>query len=149
MKSIFFSNTYDLNKVFKLLFKRFKIVNCEVFSEAVKSDIIKDKECFCISNFATDQKPEFKQIDVYEIALALSIYLKCDFKEKMNLIFDLTDVDSDGYISEQEIKNMIFTVNFIFSDEESPVRSKSSVINQSLSNIKTQQIFEMILNHVK
>lgn len=145
MKTIFVVEPYNLDMVFELLFKRFKLVKCEIVSELVKNEMNKEKELYCISDIINEDK----EIDVYEIALALSIFLKCDFKEKMHLIFDLTDVDEDGYINEKEIKNMIFVVNFIFCDEESPLQSSSSVINQSLSSLITQQVFNMIMKHVK
>jgi hypothetical protein len=91
---------------------------------------------------------EDREIDVFEIAIALSIYIKCDFKEKIRLLFDITDVDEDGYINENEIRYMITTVNFIFSDEESLISSNSSIVNQSLASIKSQQIINMIMKYV-
>jgi hypothetical protein len=139
MKNIFTSSLYDLDQVFELLFRRFKIVKCEIKSDTTtnKSDL------YYINDIFTEEK----EIDVYEIACALCVFLKCDYKEKMQLLFDITDVDEDGYVNEQEIINMIFCVNFIFSDEDSQLRTKSSVINQSLATIKSQQVFNSIMRY--
>ena len=127
MKNIFGNkhvnpNEIDFEPVFDLLFKRFKIVKYEVKSETVKSENnpkINEKDIFIVNDII----PEEREIDVFEIAIALSIYIKCDFKEKIRLLFDITDVDEDGYINENEIRYMITTVNFIFSDEESLISS--------------------------
>ena len=65
----------------------------------------------------------------------------------MRLLFDITDVDEDGYINEAEIKSMIFAINFIFCDEDSALKSNSSIINQSLSTIKSQIMFNSIVRY--
>ena len=153
MKSIFNHknlNTLDIDfdPVYELLFKRFKIVKYDIKSELVKFETnhkTNERDIFIVNEVL----PEEKEIDVFEIAIALSIYIKCDFKEKIRLLFDITDVDEDGYINENEIKNMIFTVNFIFADEESLIASNSSIVNQSLASIKSQQIYNMIMKYVK
>ncbi len=139
-------NEIDFDPVFDLLFKRFKLVKYDIKSEIIKNEILNknDKEVY----FVNDIIPEEREIDVFEIAIALSIYIKCDFKEKIRLLFDITDVDEDGYINENEIRYMITTVNFIFSDEESIIGSDSSIVNQSLASIKSQQIFNMIMKYV-
>lgn len=155
MKNIFYNKTInptemDFEPVFDLLFKRFKIVKYDIKSENVKFEGInklmsdREREVF----YVNDIIPEEREIDVFEIAIALSIYIKCDFKEKIRLLFDVTDVDEDGYINENEIRYMISTVNFIFADEESLIGSNSSIVNQSLASIKSQQVLNMIFKFV-
>ncbi len=152
MKNIFNNriinpNETDFEPVFDLIFKRFKIVKCEIKSENVKYEInqkYNERDVYIIH----DVIPEEREVDVFEIAIALSVYIKCDFKEKIKLLFDITDVDEDGYINENEIRYMITTVNFIFSDEESLISSNSTIVNQSLASIKSQQIFNMIMKYV-
>ena len=138
----------DFDHVFELLFKRFKIVKYDIKSESIKYEVnqkYNEKDIYIVN----DVIPDEREIDVFEIAIALSIYIKCDFKEKIRLLFDITDVDEDGYINENEIRYMITTVNFIFSDEESLISSSSSIVNQSLASIKSQQIINMIMKYVK
>lgn len=152
MKNIFHSKSVnpgeiDFDHVFDLIFKRFKIVKYDIKSENIKYEMnqkFNEKDIFIVN----DVIPEEREIDVFEIAIALSIYIKCDFKEKIRLLFDITDVDEDGYINENEIRYMITTVNFIFSDEESLISSNSSIVNQSLASIKSQQIINMIMKYV-
>lgn len=144
----------DFDPVFDLIFKRFKSVKYDIKSESVKCENTTnnlhtktnlEKDIYYVNDIGQEEK----EIDVYEIAIALSIYIKCDFKEKIKLLFDITDVDEDGYINETEIRYMITTVNFIFSDEESLIGSNSTIVNQSLANIKSQQIFNKIMKYVK
>jgi hypothetical protein len=123
------------------LFNRFKIVNCEIKSERYKGQF--NHDYYYVNDISADQ-PE---IDTYEFTCALCMFPKIDFKEKMKLLFDITDVDEDGYINEEEIRSMIFVVNFLFCDEEAPLRSQSSIINQSLASIKSQQMFNMIMKY--
>lgn len=153
MKNIFNNRLVNLDEidfdpVFDLIFKRFKIVKYDIKSENIKYEInqkYNEKDIFIVNDII----PEEREIDVFEIAIALSIYIKCDFKEKIRLLFDITDVDEDGYINENEIRYMISTVNFIFSDEESLISSNSSIVNQSLASIKSQQIINMIMKYVR
>jgi hypothetical protein len=140
----------SLLALFDKMFNRFKITKCEVKSEKYKptniSNLINNNvypEYYYINEITND----IQEIDTYEFTCALCIFLKIDFREKMKLLFDVADVDEDGYINENEIKNMIFVVNFIFCDEESPHKTNSSIINQSLVTIKTQQVFNMIMKH--
>jgi Ca2+-binding EF-hand superfamily protein len=152
MKNIFYTKAVnpeeiDFDSVFDLIFKRFKIVKYEIKSESIRYEMnqkFNEKDVFIVN----DVIPEEREIDVFEIAIALSIYIKCDFKEKIRLLFDITDVDEDGYINENEIRYMITTVNFIFSDEESLISSNSSIVNQSLASIKSQQIINLIMKYV-
>jgi Ca2+-binding EF-hand superfamily protein len=74
--------------------------------------------------------------------------MKSDFKEKMQLLFDITDVDSDGYINQVEIKNIINNSYFIFSDEECSLPTNSSIVNHSLATLKAQQVIDKLFFYV-
>jgi Ca2+-binding EF-hand superfamily protein len=89
-----------------------------------------------------------EQIEAYEVIIALCIYARVNFKNKIKLLFEITDVDDDGYINEDEIKKLIFTVHLNFSEEISPIDCKSYTLSQSLACIKAQQILDMIINYV-
>jgi hypothetical protein len=134
-----------LEKLCEKMFNRFKIMNCEIKTEKQKnlSSHENAHDYYYVGEILNDQH----EIETYEFACALAMFPKIDFKEKMKLLFEITDADSDGYINEEEIRNMIFIVNFLFSDEEASLMSNSTIINQSLANIKSGQIFNMIMKH--
>ena len=92
---------------------------------------------------------EEEQVEAYEVIIALCIYARINFKNKIKLLFEVTDVDDDGYINEDEIKKLIFTVHLNFSEETSPIDCKSFTLNQSLACIKAQQVLDMVLNYVQ
>jgi hypothetical protein len=134
-----------LEKLCEKMFNRFKIINCEIKSEKQKNLNSHENahDYYYVGEISNDQH----EIETYEFACALAIFPKIDFKEKMKLLFEITDADDDGYINEEEIRNMIFIVNFLFCDEEASLLSNSTIINQSLANIKSGQIFNMIMKH--
>jgi len=125
--------------LFEKMFNRFKTVKCEISLE--KNRINPLEHIYHVNEFNTEH---LQEIDTYEFSCALCIFLKLDFKEKLKLLFDLTDSDDDGYINEAEIKNLIFKVNYIFCDEDHSLKTNSSIINQSLNNIKSSRVFEAI-----
>ena len=40
---------------------------------------------------------------------------------------------------------MVYTINYLFSDEETPIQMESTVLHQSLSSIRAQQAYKMIM----
>lgn len=139
MKAVFSSTKFDFEHTFDLIFKRFRLTKYEL-KQSNRSDTY-----YYINGFSTEDK----EIDVYELIIALCIYYNCDYEEKMRVIFDVTDVDMDGLINQREISKLITTVHSIFADEISPLGTSSSLVNQSLANLKASQILEMIYNHVR
>lgn len=117
-----------------------KIVNCYL----IKGILEKDSATKGTNMFEDDEE----QIEAYEVIIALSIYARISFKNKIKLLFEITDVDDDGYINEDEIKKLIYTVHLNFSEEICPIDCKSYTLSQSLACIKAQQILDMIINYV-
>ena len=120
---------YD--EIFDLIFKRFREIKC----------IIKNnKNIF----YLTDYKKE-NYINSYNLICALTIFLKTSFENKIKLLFDLTDIDEDGYLNRYEIENMITSINHLFGEEVSTINTHSSILSQSLTNIKINNIiYELI-----
>ena len=126
-----FGDSYIYQPLYELIFSRFKRIKCSVLSNREKSfmtKIISDDE-----------------ISAYDICCALSIFITCDFKEKLRLLFDLTDIDDDGYLNEEEIIRLITTLNYLFCNEEKPIPSDSTIINQSLANIRIKENLDMLM----
>ena len=57
------------------------------------------------------------KIEVYIVELFLCIIMKAEFKKKIEIMFYITDSDSDGLINEREIKKLILTTNKMFYEE--------------------------------
>ncbi len=107
--------------------------------------LLLEKKYSYISDIVNEEK---EIIDVYELIIALCIYIQLEFKERLLLLFDVTDVDNDGYINEKEIKKLIFTVNLNFSEEDRPINTHSSILNQSLASVKAKNIYNSVLYDV-
>lgn len=153
---IFEDNNNDYEKVenlIEMIFNRFKSVSCILNEVGKNEDGKKDKSKNNQNKVLTNQNNYFishisvdsKELDVYDLSLILILFIKCSFEEKMEMLFNVTDVDNDGYINKKEIQKLIFSINFIFSDEQSPIIVKSSTISQSLASIKSNTVVNMIL----
>ena len=120
--------TYEL---YELYFLRFREIKC----------IIKNNKTVF---YLTDFKPE-NYISSYNVICSLTIFFKSCFENKIKLLFNLTDIDEDGFLNENEIKNMITTCNFLFCEELNIINTNSSILSQSLMNIKIKDILKEIL----
>ena len=144
-----------IEPILEKIFFRFKSVKCLLASETLnvkekddrekqkkkeRNDKDKDK-VFFLNQIISDEK----EAEVYDISVVLSLFMKCSFDEKIEVLFNITDIDKDGYINEKEIKKIIFSVNNIFSDEQCPIIVESSIISQSLASIKANQIYNQII----
>ena len=126
-----FEDTYMYHPLYELIFKRFKLMKCSILSNKEKTFITK-----IISE---------EEISAYEICCALTIFIKCEFKDKVKLLFELTDIDEDGFLNEEEIIRLITTLNFLFCHEEKPISVGSTIINQSLANIRVKESLDMLM----
>ena len=121
----------NINELYELYFLRFREIKC----------IIKNNKTVF---YLTDFKPE-NFISSYNIICSLIIFLKSCFDNKIRLLFKLTDIDEDGFLNENEIRNMITTCNFLFCEEGNTINTNSSILAQSLTNYKVNEIIKEIL----
>ena len=120
-----------LNSLYKIYFIRFREMKCIIQN---------DKNVF----YLTDIKPE-NYISTFNLIYSLTIFLKCPFYNKLKLIFKFTDIDEDGFLGEKEILNMISNINFLFCEEINTVKTNSSLVSQSLMNLKLNNVMKELL----
>ena len=120
-----------INEIYELYFLRFREIKC----------IIKNNKTVF---FLTDLMP-VNFINTYNVICSLIIFFKSCFDNKIKLLFYLTDIDEDGFLNENEIKNMIATCNFLFCEEGNIINTSSSILSQSLMNLKVNNIFKEII----
>ena len=120
------SDAYD--DIYNLFFKRFREIKC----------IIKnDKEVLYLTEFKNEN-----YISTYKVIYALIIFLFAKFEDKLELLFKVSDLDEDGLINATEIKRMIIIVNHLFVEETNTIKMSSSILSQSLTNIKVENILK-------
>ena len=135
MKSSFLSSD-KFTKLYEKIFNRFKLLKAEVNRDH------KIENSYFISRIFSEE-----EIDIYEISCALACFVKCYFKEKLKLLFDLTDIDDDGFISDNEVRKLIYTVNLLFYEEAHPSTTGSTILSNSLASIRAKKSFNMIMKH--
>ena len=120
-----------INELYELYFLRFREIKC----------IIKNnKTVFYLTDFKLENF-----INSYNVICSMTIFFKSCFENKIKLLFNLTDIDEDGFLNENEIKHMIATCNFLFCEEGNIINTNSSILSQSLMNIKVNNILKEIL----
>ena len=135
MKFVFIANNENFNLLYEFIFNRFKILKAEL-----KSTNHKNSDQFYISRIYSDD-----EIDIFEINLALTMFIKCNFETKLRLLFEITDTDDDGFINEEELKKLIFTLNYMFCDEENSFGVESTILKQSLISIKIKDSLDKLM----
>ena len=131
-----FSSGENFVKLYEKIFNRYKLLKVEINHNH------KIENNYFINRIFTEE-----EIDIYEICCALACFVKCYFTEKLKLLFDLTDIDDDGFISENEVKKLIYTVNLLFYEESNPSCTDSTILSNSLASIKSKKSFNMIMKH--
>ena len=131
-----FSNDDKFFLLYEQLFRRFNTLKCEIKCQNRKSDN------YFISNISNED-----EVNTYEFTCALICFSKNNFNDKLKLLFEITDKDDDGYINEIELKIMIYVINSLFSEEEKPIDSNSTIIHQSLASIKSRQCYLLIMKY--
>ena len=120
-----------INEIYELYFLRFREIKC----------IMKNnKTVFYLTDFKFENF-----INSYNVICSLIIFFKSTFENKIKILFNLTDIDEDGFLNENEIKQMIATCNFLFCEEGNIINTNSSILAQSLMNIKVNNILKEIL----
>ena len=120
-----------IHEIYELYFLRFREIKC----------IIKNNKTIF---YLTDLKPE-NHINTYNIICSLVVLMKNPFDTKIKLLFELSDIDEDGFLNENEIRHMITTCNFLFCEERNGINMNSTILSQSLMNIKVNEILKQIL----
>ena len=136
-------NIFDLNKdnnisfdeIYNNIFKRFREKKCI---------LNKNKEISYITNIKNEN-----YIYTYNILYPLCIFLYSDFYTKIKTLFEISDIDEDGLLNKTEIKNMITLVNNLFCDEINLIKINSSILSQSLTNIKVKNILKELFHFLE
>ena len=142
-------NLYNENKIRKIDFKMSQTIE-EYVHEIYELYFLRFREIKCILKnnktifYLTDFIPE-NHINTYNIICSLVVLMKCPFNTKIKLLFQLSDVDEDGFLNEMEIRHMITTCNFLFCNERNGLSMNSTIVSQSLMNIKVNEILKQIL----
>ena len=134
MKNVFPGKTEFL-PLFEQIFNRFKLLKCKIIYNQ------KNDNYFINNIYSNDE------IDLFEINCAFACFIKCFFFEKLKILFDLADIDEDGFINGSEVKKLIYTLNYIFCREENNLNIESTVILLSLASIKAKKSFNLIMRH--
>ena len=131
-----FSSDEKYSLLYEQMQKRFTTLKCELRCQNKK-----------LSNYFITNISSGDEINIYEFTCALVCYVKCDYDSKLQLLFEITDKDDDGYINELELKKMIYTINSLFSEEDKPINVNSTVMHQSLASIKSRQLYVLLMKH--
>ena len=134
MKSVFPGRT-DFFPLFEQIFNRFKLLKCKIIYNPKNDN-------YFINNIYSNE-----EIDIFEINCALACFIKCFFFEKLKILFDLTDIDEDGFINVNEVKKLIFTLNYIFCREDNSLKIDSTLALLSLASIKAKKSYDLIMRH--
>ena len=122
---------HNFKDIFDLIFYRFQKIKCIMKN---------DKKVFYLINMVPQNC-----IETYIIVCFLTIFIKCRIIDKIKLLFELTDIDDDGFLNKSEIKQMISTINFMFCEENALINTNSSILAQSLMNIKVKEKLNKIM----
>lgn len=131
MKRIF-PQYISFNSIFTLIFNRFQHRKCGV--DSLNGNLIRELNTY-------------DEISIYDVSISLLFFSKCDFYTKIKLLFDITDMDDDGYVNKREIAKMIFRTNTLFCQEENEFFSESTIVHQSLGFIKANRSLNLLMYH--
>jgi hypothetical protein len=137
--SIFVKNSNNnyilMNSIFELIFERLKEKKC----------VFKINSPFSKNNYALTDIISIEKIDIFKVQLFLSAIMLTNFKTKIETMFNIIDIDNDGLINEEELKQLILKTNKLFYQESKEKFSKSSLIQQALSNFKANKALSKLL----
>ena len=137
--SIFVKNSNNnyilMNSIFELIFERLKEKKC----------VFKINSPFSKNNYALTDIIYIEKIDIFKVQLFLSAIMLTNFKTKIETMFNIIDTDNDGLINEEELKQLILKTNKLFYQESKEKFSKSSLIQQALSNFKANKALSKLL----
>ena len=128
-----FPGKVEFYPLYEKIFNRFKLLKCKIVYNPQYDN-------YFITNIFSNE-----EIDIYEISCALACFIKCFFRQKMRILFNLSDTDEDGFINETEVKKMI--LNYIFNREQNAIGTDSTIMYLSLASIKAKKSFDLIMGH--
>ena len=88
------------------------------------------------------------KIELHDIMLALTLLSRIPHDKKVELIFDLTDVDEDGCLSPEEIYKMIEVIERIFAKENTEMKIQSRILLEELSRGKAFRRFDWVMRSI-
>ena len=128
-----FSSIPSFTPLYEIIFDKFK--NKKLIFKTEKK-----KELYSLKDILSTE-----EIDINKIPFILLAFYKSDFDNKIKILFDLSDLDYDGLINENEVKNMIYSFIILFSQNECQFKTKSNLIQRSLANAKANKVYFSIM----
>ncbi|KAI8048924.1 uncharacterized protein B0P05DRAFT_564019 [Gilbertella persicaria] len=104
----------------------------EVFKDSVKNyvpTISLTDDAFLKRLYCAFGGTEEQSIDFSKFVDGLSVFMKGTNEEKLQLSFKLYDIDRDGYISKDEIENVIFELSRMLSEDDKESEELQTSIN--------------------
>jgi Ca2+-binding EF-hand superfamily protein len=89
-----------------------------------------------------------ERIKLHDIMLALTLLSRIPADKKVELIFNLTDVDEDGCLSNDEIYKMIEVIERIFAKENTDMKIASRILLEELSRDKAARRYDWVMRSV-
>jgi Ca2+-binding EF-hand superfamily protein len=92
-------------------------------------------------------------INIYDLLISFSVFMKRDQKTKLNVLMKLMDVDEDNCLSILELKNLVFKLEELFimfqHNCRTSSRSELNIISKSLANEKFNYLTNYKYQHEK
>ena len=124
-----------LNQICLLIFERLKEKKC----------IFKINPPFSTKNYSLTDITSTEKIEILIVQLFLSAIMITNFKTKLESMFNIIDTDNDKLINEEEIKKLVIITNKLFYEDSKEKFSKSSLIQQAMSNFKANKALSKLL----
>ena len=124
-----------LNQICLLIFERLKEKKC----------IFKINPPFSSKNYSLTDITSTEKIEILIVQLFLSVIMITNFKTKLESMFNIIDTDNDKLINEEEIKKLVIITNKLFYEDSKEKFSKSSLIQQAMSNFKANKALSKLL----
>ena len=129
------NNIIYLNQICLLIFERLKEKKC----------IFKINPPFSSKNYSLTDITSTEKIEILIVQLFLSAIMITNFKTKLESMFNIIDTDNDKLINEEEIKKLVIITNKLFYEDSKEKFSKSSLIQQAMSNFKANKALSKLL----
>lgn len=88
-----------------------------------------------------------EHINIYDLLISLSVFMKRDQKTKLNVLMKLMDVDEDNCLSILELKNMIYKLEELFIMFQYQFKAASRPELKVISDSLAQEKFNYLTNY--